>query len=88
VEGITRHPPTKKIESLNMPYYELTMEDGTFCELSGQPRRTTVLYVCYPAGWCPRQPVKIYVGCVTPPPAPLPGYRPMRLRRKYIKGEE
>lgn len=49
-EGITRHPPTKKIESLNMPYYELTMEEGTFCELSGQPRRTTLLYVCYPAG--------------------------------------
>eukprot|EP00092_Neocalanus_flemingeri_P090692 GFUD01114871.1.p1 GENE.GFUD01114871.1~~GFUD01114871.1.p1 ORF type:complete len:513 (+),score=176.78 GFUD01114871.1:136-1674(+) len=48
--GITRHPPTKKIEGLNMPYHEILMTDGTLCDLNKQPRRTRVLYVCYPAG--------------------------------------
>lgn len=48
--GITRHPPTKKIEGLNMPYHEILMTDGTICDLNQQPRRTRVLYVCYPAG--------------------------------------
>jgi len=47
---ITRHPPTKKIEGLNMPYYEILMTDGTICDLNNLPRRTRVLYVCYPAG--------------------------------------
>jgi len=48
--GITRHPPTKKIEGLNMPYHEIMMKDGTLCDLNSQPRQTRVLYVCYPAG--------------------------------------
>ena len=26
------------------------MTDGTLCDLNQQPRRTRVLYVCYPAG--------------------------------------
>ena len=26
------------------------MTDGTICDLNQQPRRTRVLYVCYPAG--------------------------------------
>lgn len=47
---ITRHPPTKKIESMSMPYFELVMEDGTLCDLNNQPRRARVLYVCYPTG--------------------------------------
>jgi len=48
--GITRHPPTKKIENMNMPYYEVRMSGGTLCDLNQQPRQTRVLYVCYPAG--------------------------------------
>jgi len=48
--GITRHPPTKKIEGLNMPYHEIMMTDGTLCDLNQLPRKTRVLYVCYPAG--------------------------------------
>jgi len=48
--GITRHPATKKIENMNMPYYEVVMPGGTNCDLNNKPRRTRVLYVCYPAG--------------------------------------
>lgn len=48
--GITRHPPTKKIEGMNMPYYEVVMTDGDICDLNKQPRKVRVLYVCYPAG--------------------------------------
>jgi len=48
--GITRHPPTKRIEQMNMPYHEILMSDGTTCDLNKQPRRTRVLYVCYPSG--------------------------------------
>lgn len=47
---ITRHPPTKRIESMSMPYFELVMEDGTLCDLNNRPRRTRILYVCYPSG--------------------------------------
>jgi hypothetical protein len=48
--GITRHPPTKKIEGMNMPYHEVLMNNGDLCDLNKQPRRARVLYVCYPAG--------------------------------------
>jgi len=47
---ITRHPPTKKVEMMNLPYFEVTMSGGTTCDLNNQPRRTRVLYVCYPSG--------------------------------------
>ena len=36
--GITRHPPTKKIEGVAMPYYEVTMTEGTKCDLTQLPR--------------------------------------------------
>ena len=33
--GITRHPPTKNIEKIDMPYYEIMMTSGTTCDLTG-----------------------------------------------------
>ncbi|CAL8111604.1 unnamed protein product [Orchesella dallaii] len=42
--------PTKKIDGVNMPYLQINMTDGTFCDLNTQPRMTRVLYVCYPLG--------------------------------------
>ena len=45
-----KKPLKKKIESFNMPYYEIVMLDGTLCDLNGQPRITRVHYVCYPPG--------------------------------------
>ncbi|XP_023015308.2 endoplasmic reticulum lectin 1 [Leptinotarsa decemlineata] len=40
--------PVKKIDNVNLPYYELTMGNGTSCELNNnKPRVTKVLYVCY-----------------------------------------
>jgi len=48
--GITRHPPTKKIEGVAMPYYEVTMTEGTKCDLTQLPRKSRVLYICYPKG--------------------------------------
>ena len=47
---ITRPPPTKNIEKIDMPYYEIIMTGGTQCDLTGMPRRTRVLYTCYPSG--------------------------------------
>lgn len=41
---------TVRIEGVNMPYFEIEMSDGTFCDLSGESRTTRVLYVCYPDG--------------------------------------
>jgi len=49
-QGKHRKPLRKKIESLNMPYYEIIMKDGTLCDLNGQSRTTRVHYVCYPSG--------------------------------------
>ena len=67
-EGITRHPPTKRLEGINMPYYELTMDDGTQCDLNSQPRKTRVMYVCYPGGNSEVYQLKVlsgYFGCIT-----------------------
>ncbi|XP_032515474.2 endoplasmic reticulum lectin 1 isoform X1 [Danaus plexippus] len=41
---------TTKVEGLNLPYIELKMDDGTVCDLSGKPRLTRVLYVCFSHG--------------------------------------
>lgn len=48
--GRARKPPKIKIETMNMPYFQLHMTDGTLCDLNGRPRQTRVNYVCYPAG--------------------------------------
>ena len=44
--GITRHPPTKRIEGVAMPYYEVTMTGGTKCDLTQLPR-CPLTYFCY-----------------------------------------
>ena len=50
-EGTNLKKPQKmKIENMNMPFYQLTMEGGTLCDLNGKSRVTRVNYVCYPAG--------------------------------------
>lgn len=40
----------KKIDGLNLPYFEVEMIDGTICDLNEEPRVTRVLYVCYTHG--------------------------------------
>lgn len=40
----------RKIDGLNLPYYEMEMTDGTLCDLNNEPRMTKVLYVCYAHG--------------------------------------
>lgn len=40
----------KKIEGINLAYFEVEMSDGTICDLNGEPRVTRVLYVCYAHG--------------------------------------
>ncbi|XP_034245741.1 endoplasmic reticulum lectin 1 isoform X2 [Thrips palmi] len=42
--------PTKKIDGLNLPYFQINMTDGTLCDLNDKPRITRVLYVCYHSG--------------------------------------
>ncbi|XP_055711387.1 endoplasmic reticulum lectin 1 isoform X2 [Phlebotomus papatasi] len=44
------HLQYKKIDSLNLPYFEVEMGDGTICDLNNEPRVTKVLYVCYAHG--------------------------------------
>ncbi|XP_050347062.1 endoplasmic reticulum lectin 1 isoform X2 [Nymphalis io] len=38
---------TTKVEGMSLPYIEMAMDQGTICDLSGKPRLTRVLYVCY-----------------------------------------
>lgn len=33
-----------------MPYFAVSYSDGTLCDLTGNPRVTRVLYVCYEEG--------------------------------------
>lgn len=40
----------KKIDGLNLPYFEVEMIDGTLCDLNNEARMTRVLYVCYAHG--------------------------------------
>lgn len=40
----------KKIDGLNLPYFEVEMIDGTLCDLNNEARTTRVLYVCYAHG--------------------------------------
>ncbi|GJQ82036.1 hypothetical protein Trydic_g6912 [Trypoxylus dichotomus] len=40
--------PTKKIDGVNLPYFEINMGNGTLCELNqNKPRQTKVIYVCF-----------------------------------------
>lgn len=40
--------PHKKIEGVNLPYFEVVMGNGTLCDLNqNKPRETKVVYVCY-----------------------------------------
>lgn len=41
---------TTRIDGVNLPYLEIEMMDGTFCDLNGEHRITNVQYVCYPHG--------------------------------------
>jgi endoplasmic reticulum lectin 1 len=40
------NPPTRRFEEEELPYYPVTYQHGTTCDLTGKPRTTTVLYVC------------------------------------------
>ncbi|KAK7104253.1 endoplasmic reticulum lectin 1-like isoform X2 [Littorina saxatilis] len=41
---------SRRIDGVDLPYYEVTMKEGTPCDLTGKPRLTRVLYVCQPDG--------------------------------------
>ena len=42
---------TKKIDGVSLPYFEITMDNGTLCDLNqNKPRRSKVLYVCFAHG--------------------------------------
>lgn len=42
--------PHKKIEGINLPYFEVAMGNGSICDLNQKPRETRVLYFCYAHG--------------------------------------
>lgn len=45
----TTQVPTRKINGHIYPYYKVTMENGTPCDLlDNKPRLTSVLYMCAP----------------------------------------
>lgn len=40
----------QKVQGIEIPYYEVVYTDGTLCELTGQPRKSFLHYVCQPDG--------------------------------------
>ncbi|CAL1534604.1 unnamed protein product [Lymnaea stagnalis] len=42
--------PLRDVDGVMLPYYEIIMDDGTKCDLTGLPRKSHVLYVCQPEG--------------------------------------
>ncbi|XP_042242471.1 endoplasmic reticulum lectin 1-like [Homarus americanus] len=53
-QQLKEHPhaiiPTTKIEGVNMPYFKLNYTGGTVCDLTGRPRVSHILFVCYEEG--------------------------------------
>lgn len=56
-ESLEQPPPAtdanikyRRIEGIDLPYYEVVMTGGTPCDLTGVPRKTRILYVCQPDG--------------------------------------
>nr|XP_053655205.1 endoplasmic reticulum lectin 1-like [Cherax quadricarinatus] len=49
-ENLRSNIPTTKIEGLNMPYFMVNYTSGTICDLTGRPRLSHVLFVCYEEG--------------------------------------
>jgi len=47
-DGVRRPVPKRKIEQHDTPYWTVTMDNGTPCDLNNKPRSTTVIYVCHP----------------------------------------
>lgn len=42
--------PVRDVEGVQLPYYEVVMDGGTRCDLTGKPRKSRVLYICQPEG--------------------------------------
>ncbi|KAI0225860.1 Vam6/Vps39-like protein [Lamellibrachia satsuma] len=42
--------PLQKVEGLEIPYFAIEFSGGTSCDLTGQPRRVSIHYVCQPDG--------------------------------------
>lgn len=41
---------TKRVDDIELPYYEVNMTEGTECDLSKTPRQVRILYICQPDG--------------------------------------
>uniref|UniRef100_K1QSM0 Endoplasmic reticulum lectin 1 n=1 Tax=Magallana gigas TaxID=29159 RepID=K1QSM0_MAGGI len=41
---------SKRIDDIELPYYEVNMTQGTECDLNKQPRQVRILYICQPDG--------------------------------------
>ena len=49
-EGQKSSLPVRDVEGVQLPYFEVVMDGGTRCDLTGQPRKARVLYICQPEG--------------------------------------
>ncbi|XP_060083802.1 LOW QUALITY PROTEIN: endoplasmic reticulum lectin 1-like [Ylistrum balloti] len=50
LNGVQKKIKIKKIDNIDLPYFEVNMTDGTTCDLTQQPRKSRFLYVCQPDG--------------------------------------
>ncbi|KAI6182649.1 hypothetical protein M3Y97_00403600 [Aphelenchoides bicaudatus] len=41
-------PPVKDFDGKLLPYFPVNFIHGTHCDVTGEPRRTTILYICSP----------------------------------------
>lgn len=77
--------PTTKIEGLDTPYFMVNYTDGTVCDLTGRPRTSHVLFVCYEEGRHDIYSIKETYSCeyeivvLSPNLCQHPHYRPREL---------
>ncbi|XP_061173865.1 endoplasmic reticulum lectin 1-like [Saccostrea echinata] len=41
---------SKRVDDIELPYYEVNMTEGTECDLNKKPRQVRILYICQPDG--------------------------------------
>ncbi|CAG5124638.1 unnamed protein product, partial [Candidula unifasciata] len=47
---VTAGVPVRSVDGVELPYYEVIMDGGSRCDLTGKPRKAHVFYVCQPEG--------------------------------------
>lgn len=87
---VSANIPTTKIEGLDTPYFMVNYTHGSICDVTGQPRTSHVLFVCYEEGQHDIYSIKEIYSCeyeiviLSPILCQHPLYRSRELPQTYL----